>query len=234
MSSEMGDGPPESRPTLRERRAQLTRDEILRAARGLFAERGYARTSVRDIAQAAGVSAQTVYDSVGPKPQLVVRLNDLIDAEAGVAAIARAAAESDDPREVAAISARVTRSILERCGDIIHALVSGAAAEPALAAALADGQRRHLDGAARVVAMLQQLGALDRALDPSAAAETLAALSDVRLALVLHESYGWPLDRVERWIADTSRTLLLTDAARPAGKRAARPSADRSSGGRAS
>jgi AcrR family transcriptional regulator len=44
-------------PSLRERKAQLTRDEILRAARHLFAERGYARTSVREIAQAAGVSA---------------------------------------------------------------------------------------------------------------------------------------------------------------------------------
>src|SRR3954469_21596659 len=149
-------------PTLRERRAQLTHDEILRAARRLFAERGYARTNVRDIARAAGVSAQTVYDSVGSKQQLVARLNDLIDTEAGVAAIARAAAESDDPREVAATSARITRSILERCGDIIHSLVSGAPAEPALAAALADGQRRHLDGARRVVGMVQRLGALDR------------------------------------------------------------------------
>ena len=77
---------------LRERRAQLTRDEILRAARRLFAERGYARTSVRDIAKAAGVSAQTVYDSVGSKQALVARLNDHIDQEANVPAIARAAA----------------------------------------------------------------------------------------------------------------------------------------------
>src|SRR5215212_814751 len=90
----------------RDRQAQQTRAEILGAARRLFAERGYARTSVRDIAQAAGVSAQTVYDSVGSKQTLVVRLNDLIDAEAGVAAIVRAAAESDDASEVAATSAR--------------------------------------------------------------------------------------------------------------------------------
>ena len=76
-------------PTLRERRAQLTHDEILRAARRLFAEHGYARTSVRDIAKAAGVSAQTVYDSVGSKQQLVAQLNDLIDAEAGIGAIVR-------------------------------------------------------------------------------------------------------------------------------------------------
>ena len=188
---------------------QLTRDEILRAARGLFAERGYARTSVRDVAQAAGVSAQTVYDSVGSKRVLVMQLNDLIDAEAGVADLSRAATASTDAREVAATPARVTRSILEHCGDIIHALVTGEAAEPALAAALADGRRRHRAGARRVVALLGRLDALDPALAAADAAETLAAVSDIRFALVLSEDYGWSLDRIETWIAATSRTLLL-------------------------
>ena len=137
---------PEQPPSLRERRAQLTRDEILQAARRLFAERGYARTSVRDIAQAAGVSAQTVYDSVGSKQALVARLNDLIDSEAGIGAIARTIGQTDDPQELVAFPARITRAILEHCGDIIHALVTGAAAEPELAAVLAEGQRRHRRG----------------------------------------------------------------------------------------
>ena len=194
-------------PTLRERRAQLTHDEILRAARRLFAEHGYARTSVRDIAKAAGVSAQTVYDSVGSKQQLVAQLNDLIDAEAGIGAIVRADLQSEDPQVVAAISARVARSILEHCGDIIHALVTGAAAEPELAAVMAEGQRRHVGGATRVVGRLRELGAIP----PDGAVETLAAISDVRFALVLQESYGWSLDQLERWMADAGTTLLLRD-----------------------
>ena len=45
----------------------------------------------------------------------MARLNDLIDSEAGIAAIARAAAASGDPREIAATQARITRSILEHC-----------------------------------------------------------------------------------------------------------------------
>ena len=197
--------------SLRERRAQLTHDEILQAARRLFAERGYARTSVRDIAQAAGVSAQTVYDSVGSKQTLVARLNDLIDAEAGIGALARAAGESEDPRVLAGLPARITRSIFEHCGDILHALLSGAAAEPELAAVVAEGQRRHTEGARGVVGRLGQLGALDPSVDPEAAAETLAAVSDSRFALVLLESYGWSLDRYESWVAGTARALLLRD-----------------------
>jgi AcrR family transcriptional regulator len=212
VKSRIAEAITEDAPNLRERRAQLTRDEILRAARRLFAERGYARTSVRDIARAAGVSAQTVYDSVGSKQELVLRLNDLIDAEAGVAAIVRAAAESEDPREVAATPARVTRSILEHCGDILTALTGGAAAEPELAAVLAEGHRRHLEGARGVVGLLRKLDALDPASHPDDAAETLAAVADFRFALVLRDSYGWSLDRLESWIADTSRALLLRDS----------------------
>ena len=158
----------------RERQAQLTRDEILAAARRLFAERGYTRTSVRDIAEAAGVSAQTVYDSIGSKQALVARLNDLIDEEAGIAAIVEAGGGSGDPGRGRRHVGRVTRSILEHCGDIVRALVTGAAAEPDLprrsprAIGATSGARRQI------------VGRLDRArrprpgLDPEAAVGTMS------------------------------------------------------------
>jgi AcrR family transcriptional regulator len=209
MSSKVMNAVDDRPPSRRERQAQQTRDEILHAARRLFAERGYARTTVRDIAEAAGVSVQTVYDSVGSKQALVARLNDIIDAEAGIPAIAGAAAGSSDSLEVVATNAKITRSILENCGDVIHALVTGAAAEPELEAVLAEGQRRHLQGAAMVVGRLEALDALAGSVGRKAAVDTLAAVSDIRLALVLRESYGWSFDRIEDWIANTSRTLLL-------------------------
>jgi AcrR family transcriptional regulator len=190
----------------RERQAQSTRDDILRAARRLFAERGYSRTSVRDIAEAAGVSAQTVYDSVGSKRSVVARL---IDTEAGIMAIAMGAARSEDPVEVLGASARIARSILEHCGDVIHALVTGAAAEPELAVVLAEGHRRHVEGAGRIVGRLVELDALGPGLDRGSAVDTLAAISDVQFALLLSESYGWSLDKIEDWIATTARTTLL-------------------------
>ncbi len=45
---------------------------------------------------------------------------------------------------VAASSARITRSILEHCGDIIHGLVTGASAEPDLQVVLDEGHNRHV------------------------------------------------------------------------------------------
>jgi AcrR family transcriptional regulator len=55
----------------------------------LFAEKGYAATSVAEVAAAAGASVQTIYDSVGSKAELVSALNDLIGEEGGVAPLAR-------------------------------------------------------------------------------------------------------------------------------------------------
>jgi AcrR family transcriptional regulator len=207
MSSQQPTQP--TQPTMRQRQAELTRSEILRAARRLFAERGFTRTSVRDIAGAAGVSAQTVYDSIGSKQAIVARLNDLIDAEAGVGAIAGPVMSSGDPVQIAVASARITRSMLEHCGDIIRAVVTGAAAEPEIQSVLDEGHRRHVKGAHSVVGLLESLGALARPGDAAATAETLAAITDFRFALLLRESYGWSLDRIEAWMTDASRTLLL-------------------------
>jgi AcrR family transcriptional regulator len=194
---------------MRERQAELSRSEILLAARCLFAERGFARTSVRDIAKAAGVSTQTVYNSIGSKQAVVARLNDLIDSEAGIRAIVGPIAASRDPQQVAALSARITRSILENCGDIIRAVVTGAAAEPEIQAVLDEGHRRHLEGARTVVRLLQDMKALASTADSAATSDTLAAITDFRFGLLLRESYGWSLDRIEEWMTATSRSLLL-------------------------
>lgn len=55
---------PEARP-----RRSLKRDAILTAARDVFASRGYG-ASCEDIAAAAGVSKQTIYNQFGSKEQL--------------------------------------------------------------------------------------------------------------------------------------------------------------------
>jgi AcrR family transcriptional regulator len=196
-------------PGRRAAQAAATRAEILGAARRLFAERGFARTSIRDVAAAAGVSPQTVYDSVGSKRALVAGLNDLIDEEAGLSSLVGPVLARGDAHEMAALPARATRVIVERCGDIVRTLVAGAAAEPELAAVLAEGLRRHRAGAAGVVRRLQQTGGLMAGLEVAEAAEGVAALTDTHYALLLIDSYGWSLDRVEAWMTSASRRLLL-------------------------
>lgn len=58
--------------------AAETRREVLRAARLLFAAHGYAGTSVAEVARRAGVAVDTVYASVGRKPQLLLAVHDMV------------------------------------------------------------------------------------------------------------------------------------------------------------
>ena len=189
--------------------AEQTRAEILAAARRHFADHGYAATSVREIAAAAGVSVQTVYDSVGSKAELVRRLNDLIDAEANVGDIAREIATETDPPALVRIQARITRRIVERCRDIVQASLDAARAEPELAGIAAEGARRHRAGARSVAERLAALDALAPGVNTDAAAVTIAALGDVRVAFILLDDHGLDLDGVEVWIAGTTARAVL-------------------------
>ena len=205
---------PEVSPTtgLRGRRAvqaEQTRVEILKAARRQFAINGYAATSVKEIATEAGVSVQTVYDSVGSKAELVRRLNDLIDVEASVSEIAMTIPGTTDALALTRIPAMITRRIVERCGDILRACLDGARAEPDLAPVVDEGGRRHRAGARAVTERLASLGALDAELSTDDATVTIATLSDYRVALILLDDHGYTLDTVEEWIATTTARAVL-------------------------
>lgn len=65
----------------RQAAAGLTRLSVLIAARDLFTTQGYAETSVADIARRAKVAVDTVYASIGRKPQLLLAVHDMELAE---------------------------------------------------------------------------------------------------------------------------------------------------------
>jgi AcrR family transcriptional regulator len=193
----------------RARQAAQTRDEILGAARALFAKRGYANTSVKDIAARAEVSVQTVYDSVGSKAELVRQLNDHIDAEAGIGQIAMTIPTIDDPHALAAIPARITRALVEHCGDIVRATGAAAATDAALAALAHEGHRRHLDGTRRLTERIESLGALRPGLSVEDAAATIAAITDAWFALRLVDNYEWSFAKVEAWMTRMVEQAVL-------------------------
>ncbi len=190
--------------------AEQTRAVILASARLRFAENGYAATSLKVIAADAGVSVQTLYDSVGSKADLVRALNDLIDEEAAIGEVARDA-RSQDPAIVADIPGRITRRILERCGDIVRSCYDAARAEPELAAVAEEGSRRHRDGTNRVASRLSDLGALPPSVSPDEAARMIAILTDPRVGFILLDEHGLDLDGMESWMRSALRGWLSID-----------------------
>ncbi|MGW4827397.1 TetR/AcrR family transcriptional regulator [Amycolatopsis japonica] len=190
---------------LRDRREALTLRTIVTAARGLFAERGYARTPIRVIAQEAGVSPQTIYAHFGSKAGVLGGLVDLLDDEAGIPDLVAEAQRTDDPVALLGLLATVARQVRERCGDIVAMLSSGAAVDPDIAATQAEGARRNRLGVEMVMDRVRKSG---RALVPRATDIAVALMSaDVHTSLVAEA--GWTHDDYEAWLKDTLVASLL-------------------------
>jgi len=62
----------------RREQAGATRLSVLASARDLLQDKGYAATTVAEVALRAGVSVDTVYASVGRKPELVLAVIDMV------------------------------------------------------------------------------------------------------------------------------------------------------------
>jgi AcrR family transcriptional regulator len=91
----------------REEQAAVTRAAVLHAARGLFVERGYAGTSIRDVAVAARVGEQTVYRLFDTKAVLLREV--LLAAVSGTPGGVTATDEPGFIEQVAAVPAASER-----------------------------------------------------------------------------------------------------------------------------
>ncbi|CAL99732.1 TetR family transcriptional regulator [Saccharopolyspora erythraea NRRL 2338] len=190
---------------LRDRREALTLRTILTAARGLFAERGYARTPIRLIAKEAGVAPQTIYAHYGSKAGVLTGLVDLLDDEAGIPDLMAEADAMADPEALIGLLARVSRQVRERCGDIVAIMGSGAAVDADIAATQAEAQRRNRLGVEMIVDRVRESGLR---VDPRAADIAVALMSaGVHDSLVTEA--GWSYDDYESWLRNTLLAALL-------------------------
>ncbi|WP_231618914.1 TetR/AcrR family transcriptional regulator [Nonomuraea sp. SBT364] len=187
-----------------------TRAAIAEAARGLFLARGWAQTTVRDVAREAGVSVPTVYSTYGNKVGLARALADSADLSGDAP---RMLAELEDPsadpaRQLRAM-AGFDRRLYERAGDIIGLLREAGRTEPGLAEVYRDGRRRGDETRVQVFSSWPA-GALRAGLDVATAVDVYAALCTIDVYATLTTERGWSPDRVERWWGDALARELLT------------------------
>jgi len=199
--------PDKKRPDRRQIAAAATRREILLAARRLFAAKGYAATSIVDIADDAGVSVPTIYTSVGTKKEIVFAIAQFIGEEAGSMDAQSALATETDPARAVALAAHVNRNLVERCGDILTTLLSASHVEPDVTRAVELGRSIHRHGVDQVVARLQSLGALKTSAEEATAVVSL--LTSIETYEFLRTRHGWSFDEAERWITSTLKALVL-------------------------
>jgi hypothetical protein len=152
---------------------------------------------------------QTIYSSVGSKAALLLALNDLIDEEAGIGPLAAEFGTEKDPPQLIAKAVHITRQLNERCGDLIRVLLAAEPAEPDVAAAVADGMRRHEMGATAVGHRLGSLGALPVEMTPERAATVFSMMTSPASWRQLTQSAGWTFDDGEAWLTDSITKLLM-------------------------
>jgi AcrR family transcriptional regulator len=193
--------------------AANTRKAILDAALELFADRGYAATPMTAIAEQAGVALDTVYASVGRKPQLA-RL--LIEAAISGRSQAIPAEERDYVRAIQAapdaetkiaIYASAMRMIAGRLAPVLGIVQQAAPAEPELAALWREIAERRAANMRRFVADLAAVAPLRVDLDE--AADIVWATNAPELYQLLAGQRGWSPERYEHFLADAWRRLLL-------------------------
>jgi AcrR family transcriptional regulator len=197
----------------RQEQAETTRQAILDAARALFIERGYARTTVADIAAAARVALPTVYVSVGTKPAILSELRKMIPVVAGVPEDLRARFElASDPRQVISGLAAGVRRLLENSGELMFAIESAAPFEAVAAEAWEEGLVIHRAVCGMAVERIDELGALEDSVRPGRAGDVLSLLTLPATWRTLSREYSWTYDEAEAWIVETAMASITNRA----------------------
>ncbi|WP_431955349.1 TetR/AcrR family transcriptional regulator [Nocardia lijiangensis] len=192
----------------RHAQAQRTRADIAGAARRLFVSQGWALTTVRDVAQEAGVSVPTVYAAYGNKKGLVWALVDAADLSADLPRMLAELEESAAPARQLAAMAGYDRRLFERAGDLIVLIREAGRTETDLATVY-ETVRRAADQARAEILSAWPEDALRPDLDRSTALDVYAALCNIDVYTTLTVERGWQPDRVERWWSEALAHQLL-------------------------
>ncbi len=195
--------------------AAATRHAVLVAARTLFVERGYAATTVAQIARTAGVAVDTVYAAVGTKPVLLRELvetalsgvDEAVPAQQRDYVLAvRAAVRAED--KIAAYCAALPALQL-RLAPVFLALRDAGLTDPVCAALWQDISARRARNMLQFAADLRSTGQLREDLSDQEVADVIWSMNAVEYWVLLVRERGWSPDRFGTYVADAWRRLLL-------------------------
>jgi AcrR family transcriptional regulator len=206
------------RSSLRSEQTALGRRRILDAAGALFSEHGYLGTTIAQIAAAAGVSTQSVYNMAGGKAQLLKAAYDAAvagdDEPTPIAQrpLVQAMINAADPHEALARYAQLGREIAQRTHRLVTIVLAQAATgDAALAEFAAQIEAERAAGTAATARHLATRFRLRDGLSEQTAADILWTLTAPDIVERLVVRRNWPWDAYERWLADVMASSLLPD-----------------------
>ena len=200
---------------VRAEQAAATRRAVLQAARDLFAERGYAGTSIAAIAARAGVAVDTVYAAAGRKPALLRELveTSISGTDHPVPALqrdyARRVREAATARDKLGIYAAAVADIGVRMAPVHRALAEAAVTDADCAALRAEISARRAANMRLLAADLRATGELRPDLTDDEVADVVWSMNSAEYRALLVGDRGWTAERFGTWLADAWTRLLL-------------------------
>ena len=211
----------------REAAARETRRAVVDAAHRLFLEKGYGATSLTDVADAAGVSVQTVYAQLGSKRALLKEVLDVAiagDHEPVAirdrAEVAQIRAEPDGERKLRLYAALATQ-IAYRYEPVDRVMRSAGAVDPEVEAQRRAAEQGRLGGMREFAEDLVAAGVLRPGLSLEEVAQRLWALGGTNLYRPLVVELGWSHEDFVAYLGDLLVTSLLPPS--PVVRKAVRP-----------
>ncbi|WP_034274610.1 TetR/AcrR family transcriptional regulator [Haloechinothrix halophila] len=199
----------------REAAAAATRARIRHAAAGLFVERGYIATTMKEVAAAAGVGERTLYDAFPTKAALfghtlgVATVGDEEPVRVADRPDIIAAREAPDPTVAVRQFVAYVVPLFERAGDLIMVSVEAAGADPDMRAIADAGAAATLEVCSAFTARLHERGVLRDGLDAATAADIVYALSAPHLYQLLRRHRRWSRQRYQSWLETSLSQQLL-------------------------
>jgi len=200
---------------VRAEQAAGTRRAVLTAARDLFAERGYAGTSIAAIAARAGVAVDTVYSAAGRKPALLRELveTSISGTDHPVPALqrdyVRRVREAATARDKLGIYAAAVADIGVRMAPVHRALAEAAVTDADCAALRAEISARRAANMRLLAADLRATGELRPDLTDDEVADVVWSMNSAEYRALLVGERGWTAERFGTWLADAWIRLLL-------------------------
>jgi len=200
----------------RAEQAAATRGDILKAARELFVGRGYAATTIAEIARSAQVAVDTVYATVGRKPALLREVLEtaISGTDQAVPAsdrdyVARIRS-ADTAGEKLTLYANAIVQIQSRLAPVYLAIRDAAATDPDSAALWAEINGRRAANMRNLAADLRATGELRPDLSDDDVADIIWSMNGAEYWVLMVGDRGWSHQRFGEFLADAWARLLLT------------------------
>lgn len=197
----------------RERQRAQTEHRLVRSASALFVERGYAATTLADVAKHADIAARTLYLHFPTKADLLLRcIGVAIAGDAEPTRLAERPAMTDamtatTSAERVQLMAALTASLMERTGPLLDVAFQAAAAEPSVAAAATAGRADTRRALREFWHRMHDDGLLRPSTDLEWLTETATLLAHAETYLLIRKTTGWDSDTYREWLVTTWRRL---------------------------